>query len=191
MLFDYITGLTAPWRRINRLEFIIALTVLSAPGFLMMMLGMMDSLGGWMGSAQSMGQSLKAGGIDHLVNTVRGVGAPADAPVKAMMDMPALINGLFMLLLYPFVRGRLLDRGLSLRVSTLLAVLIQLSVFNEVLAALVGAQRGPLPFGMAFGALTFVAYLALSFGASRARKAYDKGPSRHSQLDDDFPPPRF
>jgi hypothetical protein len=85
----------------------------------------------------------------------------------------------------------LLDRGLSLRFATLLAVLIQLSVLNDILAALVGAPRGPLPFGMAFGMFTFVAYIALSFGGSRARKAYDKGPSRHSQLDDDFPPPRF
>jgi hypothetical protein len=190
MMLDYITGLTAPWRRINRLEFIMALTVLSAPGLVMMMLGMMENMGGWIGGAQDMTHSIKTGGVDHLVNSLRGVGVATAAP-KAVMDLPALINGLFMLLLYPFVRGRLLDRGLSLRVATILAVVIQLSVLNDVLAALVGAAHGPIPFGMALSALTFIAYIALSFGGSRARKAHDKGPSRHSQLDDDFPPPRF
>jgi hypothetical protein len=191
MFFDYLIGLMAPWRRINRIEFLAALTVLSLPGFIMLLMGIMDSVGGWAGHAQTMAQSVQGGGLDGLLNTARGGGVPAEPTVSAVMTLPALINGLFLLLMYPFVRGRLLDRGINLRAATLLAVVVQLSVLNDILAALVGAPRGPLPFGVAFGMLTFVAYLALSFGASRARKTHEKGPSRHSQLNDDFPPPRF
>lgn len=191
MLGEYVGGLMAPWRRINRMEFVAALTVLSLPGFLMMMLGAMDGLGGWMGAAQDMGQSVTNGGIDNLVNTVRGVGVPAETPTAQMMNLPGVINGLFLMMMYPFVRGRLLDRGYSVRIATIVAAVVQVSVLNDILAAFVGAKNGPVPFGMALGMLTFLAYTLLSFGGSRARKVYDKGPSRHSQLDDDFPPPRF
>jgi hypothetical protein len=191
MFGEYIGSLMAPWRRINRIEFALALSILSAPGVILMALGFMHSTSGVMSGFQALNhfaQGGEIGSIETIINHAKGAVAPA-ATAAPQVNLPALLNALCLLILYPFVRGRFLDMGYALRRATLLAVVVQISVLNDVLAAMVGAGNGPLPMAWAFGILTFVAYVGLTVAGSRARKMHDRGPSKHSQLDDDFPPP--
>jgi hypothetical protein len=193
MFGEYITSLLSPWRRVARAEFNIAMTLLSLPGFMLSLMGMMSSGGNMFSSLSGLAKGFQGGqgGLEGLVNTL---GAPivSATPVVAgpMVDVGGLLNGLLMLLFTPFVRGRLLDMGISSRNALILAFLVQASVLNGTIQSLTGA--GVLPYGLAFGLLTFVAWGVLAVKASKARTVgaiARPGTVIRARDDDDYPIP--
>jgi hypothetical protein len=194
MVVEYMGGLFAPWRRVNRTEFVVALTLLTLPGLVMQVTGMMENASGWLNTLGQLRESVNAaqsGGPVILSNLIGQVTDMAHTPqaVAKTANMPGLINAVCLLLLFPFIRGRLLDIGQSAKVATILTLLLQISVVNDAMAALAGSTQGPLPLGLLFGVITVIGYTVLSLRGSRARRRMVLGPSRHAQLDDDFPPP--
>jgi hypothetical protein len=194
MVMEYVGGLFAPWRRVNRTEFVLALTLLTLPGLLMQVTGMMESASGWLNTLGQLRESFNAaqsGGPAMLQTLGDQVSQIAGAPqaVAKTANVPGLINAVCLLMLFPFIRGRLLDGGQSAKMATFFTLLLQVSVINDAMAALAGTGSGPLPYGFVFGLMTFMGYTVLSLRGSRARRRNPLGPSRHTQLDDDFPPP--
>jgi hypothetical protein len=196
-MLEYLHGLLQPWRRVNRAEFIGALTVLSLPGLLLFLNGMVTGGAGILGPVLDLSNTLTMGqpGPVGALNTLQQLSGAGPAGTQATavgvpFDFASLLNGLCLLLLTPYLRGRLLDMGYSARASMGGGWAIQLSVLNTTLQAL--TEQNLLPWAWFFGLFTALAYLWLSLRGSQARTRPIKavhGPASRAKLtpDDDYP----
>jgi hypothetical protein len=196
-MLEYLHGLLQPWRRVNRAEFIGALTVLSLPGLLLFLNGMVAGGAGILGplldlpNILAMAQPGPAGALHALQQLSGADAADTQAAVVALpLDFASLLNGLCLLLLTPYLRGRLLDMGHSARASMAMGWAIQLSVLNATWQAL--TDQNLLPWAWAFGLFTALAYLWLGLRGSQARTRLTKavhGQASRAKFttDDDYP----
>ena len=199
MIAEYLAAVWAPWRRVNRTEFNLALLLLSLPGLLLSVFGGMDSAAGLFGTLGNLSNAMQGGGgvgdleamhrmVSSLNSTVAGAAAPAATAVAAPLNIGALLGNVLLFLALPFVRGRLLDIGYGSRTAMVGALLIQLSVLDGVLAVFGG--KGLLPLGWVFGLLTFVSYFYLSLKAAAPRTRRRIGADGVARIvgdDDDYP----
>lgn len=173
---EYFNDLLQPWRRVSRAEFVLALTVLSAPGMVMMLAGMMESGSSLIGpllNAKAMVNQAQSGdmaALQQLAQQLSGPGSSSSGvtPAALPLNLGGLVNSLCLLLLTPFVRGRLLDIGYTAKAAMVLALVVQLSVLAGAFAAV--AQREILPFGWLFGLITLVGYTWLTIRGGKPRK---------------------
>jgi len=173
---EYFNDLLQPWRRVSRGEFVFALTVLSAPGMVMMLGGMMESGSSLIGpllDAKAMVSQAQSGDMAALQQLTQQLTGPSSTstgvtPAALPLNLGELVNSLCLLLLTPFIRGRLLDMGYTAKAAMVLALVVQLSVLAGAFAAV--AQREILPYGWLFGLLTLVGYTWLTIRGGKPRK---------------------
>jgi hypothetical protein len=192
---EYLNGLLQPWRRVPRVEFAVALTVLSAPGLIMLLGGMAEGgsslLGPLLAAREAVGQAQQgnlAAVQQLLAQAQTATNAAPGAPVADAnpINVAGLLDSLCLLLLTPFVRGRWLDMGYSAKAATVLTLVVQVSIFGNALAAVAG--QALLPYGWLWGLLTLVGYTWLASRAGKPRKAvHERVFHGMKQADDDFP----
>lgn len=194
---EYFNDLLQPWRRVSRGEFVLALTVLSAPGMVMLLAGMMESGSSLIGpllDAKAMVSQAQSGDMAALQqltqqltgSTSSGAATSGVTPAALPLNLGELVNSLCLLLLTPFVRGRLLDMGYTAKAAMVLALVVQLSVLAGAFAAV--AQREILPFGWLFGLLTLVGYTWLTIRGGKPRKpVHERAFHGTKPTHDDYP----
>lgn len=193
-MLDYLNSLLQPWRRVPRMEFVIALTILSLPGLVLMLGGLLEGGSGMFGPLLAAREALQGAvptGLPQagtLLPTLTGPAAPSTALANTVphpFDATALVNALCLLLVTPYVRGRLLDLGWAGSAISMGVLLLQASVLVDAAQALAGFT---LPYGWVLQGLTMVGYLALSILGSRARPPVHTRMFQPNRADpDDFP----
>lgn len=175
----------APWRRIGRREFGIALAVVTLPGLLFMLIGWGSGAGSWleplmgfMGAGQDVSQNFNNSG--DLANLQLGLerlqsmatGAPNSGPAveaAAGFDWGGLLNGLLSLALIPLCRMRLRDMGwFGWQEMALIG-----AMYVDVVAGLGQVVTGVylLPLGWLWGLLNFGGLAWLTFAKGQPRLA--------------------
>lgn len=192
---EYLNGLLQPWRRVPRAEFVVALTVLSAPGLMMLLGGMAEGgsslLGPLLEARAAIGQAQQGnvGAVQQLLASAQsGINTSPGMPLADShpINLAGLLDSLCLLLLTPFVRGRWLDLGASAKAATILALVVQLSILGNALAAVAG--QPVLPYGWALSLLTLAGYTWLASRGGKPRKAvHERVFHGMKQPDDDYP----
>jgi hypothetical protein len=192
MIGEYVLGLLAPWRRVGRAEFSLAVGVLSLPGLIMMLMGTLAAGATWLGPLQPLlsTSTPDAAALERLLQQLQTSQLMLNHEAAIGLDIPAFFSAMCLLLATPFCRGRLLEMGYSPRVAVVMSLLMQLSVLNSAIAAVAGA--GPLPYAAAFGLLTLVGYTWLAIRPGKPRTHRARGPANVAARqrlvdDDDFP----
>jgi hypothetical protein len=185
MLNDFFTWYLAPWRRINRLQFGVILTLVTVPGLIMSFIGIGNMASGFLGpltGALGAGQGLQnavssgnlgdiqqsLGAINQLLPTTAGhtvTQAPAGIP------WGSLFNNLLLLAIVPLCRMRLRDMGWVGWKEIALTVIFNISVLNAVLENLFAVDL--LPANTLFGMANFIGYAWLCFAKSKPREEID------------------
>lgn len=172
-LQDFLEWYLAPWRRIDRKGFGIALLIVSVPS-LLAVFTLAEGAGGFIGPMLDVVGALKGigdggdamGALETVQNSMSGVsGGNAQGGIAWM----AVVNNLLLLGLFPVCRMRLRDMGLSGRQELGWAIVLNISVVDALAAAFVG--EGVLPFGWLWTLLNFGGYLWLSMARGKGSLA--------------------
>ena len=159
-LEDWWLAYSAPWRRMSRGQFGFYLGLFSVPGMLFWLVGMNDSIGGFLGPVTSAFQSGAAGANDPaaLAGLMQGILAPAPTTTPGwQIDWTDVVNNLLFLALTPAVAARLLDMGYGSTVRWVLVGLIQAGL----VVGLAGDFDLKLPFATLLTIINFIGYFWL------------------------------
>ena len=191
ILENFLAWYLAPWRRIGRKEFGLALTLATVPSLIIMVLGWGSSAGSFIDPLMSLagiGQQLSNGGGDmgslqaSLEKLQAGATAvPAAKAVVASFDWSGLLNGLCLLAMIPIGRMRLRDMGWFGWQENVLTVIFNISVVEGLLQSLTGYDL--LPWGTLWSLLNFAGYGWLTFAKSKPRLAV------HERVPETWEPP--
>lgn len=168
---EFLSWYLAPWRRLGRKEFGIALVVVALPGFILMVVGFGNSASHFLGPLLSIGDM--AGNPDEMLKQAQGM---SDS-LKGMMgtgpqgepfhvDWSGILNNGLLLLLLPLTRMRLRDMGWFGPKELAMTVVLNLSVADSLLYSVCGVSI--LPWSTVFGLVNFVGYLWLSMAKGKA-----------------------
>lgn len=182
----FLAWYLAPWRRIGRKEFAIALTVATVPGLILMVVGLGDSAGHFFGplmNLANMGQGMDAavnsgdvaalqGHMNSMGNSFSSFGnllGGGQAEQAFHVDWSGAFNNVLLLALLPLTRMRLRDMGWFGKQELALTLAFNLSVFGSLVDSLTGWN--PLPMASLFGILNFGGYMWLSMAKGKAYTA--------------------
>lgn len=155
----------APWRRIDRKGFGVALLVVSVPSLLGLFV-MAESAGGFVGPLLDIVAAMKGlgQGGDPLaaLETAQGAmnGLSGDVAQPGGIAWWALVNNALLVGLFPVCRMRLRDMGYTGRQELGWAIAMNLSAVDGVIAAVAG--EGVLPLAWLWTILNFGGYIWLS-----------------------------
>lgn len=175
-LESFLAWYLAPWRRIGRKEFGIALMLATVPGLLIMAFGLGSSAGSFIDpvmNVMDVGQQLSNSGGD--LGSLQGsleklqTSVTADSEVSEAFDWSGLLNGLCLLAMVPLVRMRLRDMGWFGKQELVLTVVFNIAVVGGLMKSVTGLDL--LPMGMLWSFWNFVGYGWLSFAKSKPRLA--------------------
>ena len=155
LLEDWWLAYSAPWRRMHRVQFGFYLGLFSVPGMLFWLVGMNDSIGGFLGPVTSAFQNGATGATDPaaLAGLMQGILAPAPATTPGWhIDWTDVVNNVLFLALTPAVAARLLDMGHGGTVRWVLVGLIQAGL----LVGLVSDFGLSLPFATLLTIFNFI-----------------------------------
>lgn len=200
-LQEFLAWYLAPWRRIGRKPFNIALFVATIPGLIFMVVGFGNSAGNFLeplmnltNISQPVGNmELEHDAADRSIGTeqLRQVGfapqmtspldklkKPAPTPVQQPVsrgwdiDWSGIFNSLCLLAMIPISRMRLRDMGYFGWQEVFLTVVFNVSVVEGLIQALSGWDiSGYLPLGSLWGFINFMGYAWLSMAKGKAREA--------------------
>lgn len=204
-LEEFLSWYLAPWRRIDRKTFGIALTIATIPGIIIMIAGFGGSGGSFLDplmSVSGMGGGTDQQAISSMSNsdlqlqvekmrsqfTPDGAAAAKDAaakaPVKAAawkIDWSGILNGLCLVAMIPLSRMRMRDMGWFGWQETFLTVVFNISVVEGLIQSISGYDV--LPYGTLWGFLNFGGYAWLSIAKAQYREAV------HEKVPTDWQPP--
>ncbi len=193
---EYFNDLLQPWRRVSRPEFVVALTLLSAPGVVLSLSGMMTSASSLLGPLLALQDTLYQTQPETMANlqqlaqqiTPSTNASPISTPMSGPpLHLGSLIDNLCLLLLTPFVRGRWLSLGYAPRTAILLTLGVQLSVLHGAILALTGTAL--LPLSQLWGVFTLLGYMWLSVrGGAPKKPVHERMFHATRGLYDDSPP---
>lgn len=196
-LEDFLSWYLAPWRRIDRKTFGIALTIATIPGIIIMIAGwgssggsFLDPIMGLMGHGGGTDQQVTGAmsnadlqlTVEKMRGTLTGTGG-AVAATKAVafsIDWSGILNGLCLLAMVPLGRMRLRDMGWFGWQENVLTVLFNLSVVEGLIQSMTGWDV--LPYGNLWGFLNFAGYAWLSLAKGQHRTAV------HENVPTELPP---
>lgn len=176
----------APWRRIGRKDFGIALTLATLPGLFIMMFGWGGSAGHYLGPVLD----LMDGQSDPMA-TMQGLwgGGTPIAPAFEV-DWTGALNSALLLAMIPLCRMRLRDMGWFGWKEVVPVVVFHVSVAEALVQSLTGYDVVPL--GMAWGLATFAGYSWMTFAKGKARgdvherTDYGKALPENKRVDDEY-----
>jgi uncharacterized membrane protein YhaH (DUF805 family) len=189
---EFLSWYLAPWRRIGRRDFGIALLVATLPGLLLMFVGFGSSASHFMGPLMGLADVAQSGNPDELLKQAQALqaGMGTGAPETGFaVDWTGVLNNVLLLALLPLTRMRLRDMGWLGRKELIVAVVLNLSVANSLLVSLTGLSV--LPLAWLFGVVNFVGYIWLSVAQGKAyvppsgRTDYMVGPDDLKKRNDD------
>jgi hypothetical protein len=178
-LEDWWLAYSAPWRRLHRGQFAFYLGLFSVPGMLFWLVGINDSIGGFLGPVTSTFQdgAINAGNPAALAGLMQGILAPTTSPATAtgwQIDWTDVVNNTLFLALTPAVAARLLDMGHNGTRRWVLVGLIQAGL----VVALFGDFNLSLPLASLLTVMNVIGYTWLCFAQSKPRKHSDIPPQR-------------
>jgi uncharacterized membrane protein YhaH (DUF805 family) len=184
---EFLSWYLAPWRRIGRGSFNIALVAVTVPGMLLMVLGWGSHAGNFLGPVMNimdMGHQMEAmnsnvetqGNVadvqrrlesfkDSSMGNIMGTASGKPADDKGV-DWSGLLNALLLLGMVPMVAMRLRDMGKTGWVVWMWVVLFNVSVVDSLISSLLGF--GIVPMGFLWGVVNFFGYGWLGTAKSKA-----------------------
>lgn len=204
LISDFLAWYLAPWRRISRWEFGVALMVATVPGLLLSLIGLGNSVGSFIEPFMglfSAGQSLQSAvgngdisSLSHSLGTFSALAMPAaPAPTSHGIDWSSFINTVLLLATVPLCRMRLRDMGYKGHSEIALTGILNISVLNNLIVILTGWHL--LPLETLFGVCNFAGYIWLCAAKSKPRAPRPPPTPDHSPESDlphdtpPFPPP--
>ncbi len=110
----------------------------------------------------------------------------ATSTTVAPFNMAGLVNGLCLLLLTPYIRGRLLDMGYAAATAAIVAWVLQVSVLHDTFTALTDFKF--LPMAWLFSFATMLGYFWLTLRGSQSKKpVHERLFKATPAANDDFP----
>lgn len=170
VLEDWWLAYSAPWRRMHRAQFGLYLGLFSVPGMLFWLVGMNDSIGGFLGPVTNAFQGGAAGATDPaaLAGLMQGILAPTALATASgwHIDWTDVVNNVLFLALTPAVAARLLDMGHGGTTRWVLVGLIQVGL----LVGLAGDFGLKLPLASLLTVMNFIGYTWLCFAKTTPRE---------------------
>lgn len=184
---NFLAWYLAPWRRLGRKEFGLALALATLPGLLVMFAGLGNSAGSFfepLMNLADMGRNIGNGSdVSGLQSQWGGVQTEMlAAPGTVGVDWNGVLNGSCLLALVPLVRMRLRDMGWVGKTELAMTAAMNVSVLGGLVSSLTGYEL--LPLSMVWSALNFMGYAWLSFAKGRPRQAvHERVPTRWDSAD--------
>lgn len=173
VLTTFLAWYLAPWRRLDRKGFGVALLVVSLPS-LLGIFTMAEGAGGFIGPMMDIVMAIKglsAGGdaMGALETAQHAMSGMTGGEAAGGISWFALLNNLLLLGLFPLCRMRLRDMGYAGRQELGWALAMNVSVLDSLIKTVVGS--GVLPLGWLWVLVNFGGYIWLSMAAGKPQLA--------------------